>query len=888
MQRASHGIAPVAARNSVGSHHSFPIPVLLVGLLLLFAAGHAFAGVTGTVIGTLRDQSGKPIAGALVTLSAPATIDRTDMSDRGGHYAFTGIAPGTYTVTASEETFEQASSPVSVTVDKTSVIDMSLATAVQLSSSKVHVAKKSRLSPATTYTVTATNEQVSKSQPGNLYQMQGDLFAQPGVTTNSYGVSHIRGAQGNQIGYDIDGVPVNDPQTNYFATNFTGNPIMIGMKSLDLVNGGADASYGDATGSFLNELTMSGRDFATDTKDFGGTLEATLGPDHGWDYRGTSDQFGGIIDNGKIDYYIGGDAFANYYPGNTGIQSVPSANADVAKVGADLGHGTTITTFYSHGFEQYDMVPDPEPLSSPDLKFDPNAGTAINTGTYQQDHEDLSYNMEYLNITQSFSPKTFLSYRLSHIYNDLTVNEASTYGYWETHHSDQVGHQLDLTAQATPTYQIRAGLWYLPSTTYYRSVSGIYDTVANLGNYGEPWGYTDYGNKIKPTQTVFYLANRLQPAGSHLTFDFGERFSQENLQMQVFPSYTDKAADPRAGLTYVAGHGATLRASYAQNSQYPVLPFVERLFPEDGFAVPTASDPGSQLTNLQYSYQQYNRLGADHSRGTDIGYDQVIRTKVGEVDSSVTYYRRRNFDLIESNQSSFYSYPVGYVNGGTGHTSGVEVKLSKLPRNVTDWHGWLSYTNQVDRANVSDDTGFDPSYLYVGATGTSLAPLRGEYPTDYDQRHTIGAVATKRIARWVETSVVYDGGSGFPFINGGYAGIDAQHSSEYLSATPLNEVPIVLPNGSLQPASPFVGSSGWHHKVSLNTNFPLTGSTSLFLNIDNVFDHQTVTNYGNYNPLTYATYYLPPTPSFPEGKIIYESVTQLPPIFVSFGIREKF
>jgi hypothetical protein len=55
---------------------------------------------TGTISGTVMDKSGDELQGARVTLMGPSPADtRTIMSDRDGHFAFTGLPPGTYGIT---------------------------------------------------------------------------------------------------------------------------------------------------------------------------------------------------------------------------------------------------------------------------------------------------------------------------------------------------------------------------------------------------------------------------------------------------------------------------------------------------------------------------------------------------------------------------------------------------------------------------------------------------------------------------------------------------------------------------------------------------------------------------------------------------------------------
>ena len=210
----------------------------------------------------------------------------------------------------------------------------------------------------------------------------------------------------------------------------------------------------------------------------------------------------------------------------------------------------------------------------------------------------------------------------------------------------------------------------------------------------------------------------------------------------------------------------------------------------------------------------------------------------------------------------------------------------------------MSYTNQIARATSSNfDTGYVP---YFANAFISEGPLLGlndaqfralnnkQYSTSYDQRHTVGVVINKRINKFIEESAFLDAGSGFPFQNLGGGGSDPQHAQNAVGAATFNEVPILLPDQrTLQPLNPVIGRSGWHYKITLNTNFNVTPSTTLFMNVDNIFDRKTVVNYSTATQAG-TPYQLPPTAEYPQGKIYYGPSTIITPIFFTFGFRHKF
>ena len=76
--------------------------VVLLRLLIiaLAAAVPARAQDTGTISGSVVDQSGQVLPGASVSLIDEATsIARTIVSNERGDFAFRAVQPGTYTVT---------------------------------------------------------------------------------------------------------------------------------------------------------------------------------------------------------------------------------------------------------------------------------------------------------------------------------------------------------------------------------------------------------------------------------------------------------------------------------------------------------------------------------------------------------------------------------------------------------------------------------------------------------------------------------------------------------------------------------------------------------------------------------------------------------------------
>src|SRR5580700_3689235 len=83
------------------------LPCLVPALWMMFIPGLASAqsaeaqGSTPSAIqGTVKDDSGSAVAGAIVTLETSATTGhRTAITDQAGSFGFLAVEPGNYTIT---------------------------------------------------------------------------------------------------------------------------------------------------------------------------------------------------------------------------------------------------------------------------------------------------------------------------------------------------------------------------------------------------------------------------------------------------------------------------------------------------------------------------------------------------------------------------------------------------------------------------------------------------------------------------------------------------------------------------------------------------------------------------------------------------------------------
>lgn len=182
--------------------------------------GQASAGITGTV----TDASGAVIPNAKVTVTNEATsVSEHTVSNSAGSYAFRGLTPGSYTVTAEAEGFKKSiQTGVIVEVSKTDTIPVTLATGatsetVQVTASEIAL---NTTQPELGSTIEPTVVQALPVEvSGRGRQVDQLQLLAPGTTGSTF--SH-RVSGGVDFEQEIlyNGIPAPQPETEGYTTNF--------------------------------------------------------------------------------------------------------------------------------------------------------------------------------------------------------------------------------------------------------------------------------------------------------------------------------------------------------------------------------------------------------------------------------------------------------------------------------------------------------------------------------------------------------------------------------------------------------------------------------------------------------------------------------------------
>jgi hypothetical protein len=274
------------------------------------------AGTTGTLTGTVIDSATKqPLVGAKLTATSPSQI-ATATTDSKGHFELLDIAPDTYTLTVTYTGYDASSLPgVSVFADNTRdiVID---AQKTQKTIAIVKSKPASSLVKAGTtsdvYSVDSTTQaKVAVAGGGsNLDSAFSALATVPGVVVEPGQSGYIgagpslsiRGGDYDQIGYEIDGIPVNRAFDNYPS----GPTSSLGQQELQAYTGAPPAdSQSDGISGYINQVIKTGT-----LPGFESVTAAIGGPAY---YHKIAVEIGGASADRRFSYYAGIGGYNQQY-----------------------------------------------------------------------------------------------------------------------------------------------------------------------------------------------------------------------------------------------------------------------------------------------------------------------------------------------------------------------------------------------------------------------------------------------------------------------------------------------------------------------------------------------------------------------------------------------
>lgn len=279
--------------------------VALGASLFFVVVGIAWGGTTGAIVGRVTDAATHgPLANVRVNAVSPSQNASTT-TDAAGSFRFISLAPDTYVVSVEGQRYDSVSiAGVTVQADQS----RSLPVALTRSLSTIGQVRARRASdlikPGTTsdvYSINAAGAEAAQALggPGGLNSAYSAIASVPGVTVQQgqqgwYQTVSIRGGDIDQVGYELDGIPVNRVYDNAPQTMLSN----VGQQELQVYTGGTPASA-DASGiaGYINQVVRTGTypGFAKVDVGLGGTAY----------YHKLSAEFGGATSNRLFSYYVG-------------------------------------------------------------------------------------------------------------------------------------------------------------------------------------------------------------------------------------------------------------------------------------------------------------------------------------------------------------------------------------------------------------------------------------------------------------------------------------------------------------------------------------------------------------------------------------------------------
>jgi hypothetical protein len=277
---------------------------------------------TGSISGTVTDESGGVVPGVTITVKNPETgLERAEVTDADGRYRVLNLAPGNYTVTAQLSGFAPVTREnLTVAISKDVLADMQIKVGGLTEQVTVQGETSGVSLGTTTVGGVVTTQQIAEL-PLNGRSFTQLATLQPGVIvsratardfTGGFGSTQlaIGGARPEQTGYLMDGTNIADI-SDKAPSSLSG--VLLGVDTVQefsVQTHGYSAEFGRAAGGIMSAVTKSGtnrirgsvfefhRDDSLDSRNF--FAEGEL-PDFQRDQYGGS--VGGPIFKNKLFFF---------------------------------------------------------------------------------------------------------------------------------------------------------------------------------------------------------------------------------------------------------------------------------------------------------------------------------------------------------------------------------------------------------------------------------------------------------------------------------------------------------------------------------------------------------------------------------------------------------
>lgn len=223
--------------------------LLLLGIL---TASLALGGSTGKISGRVTDartKDGIPGVNVVVTSTTLGAVTNVE-----GRYVILNVPPGVYSLTASLIGYKKAQiNEVRVSVDFTTPLNIGLEEgsveldAVVVQGERTPLVRKDLTNPV----ASISTEAIRELPVTEISQVVG---LQAGITVDNDGSIHVRGGEGNEIAYTLNGININNPYGNARSVGVATNAV----QEVSVSSGTFNAEYGSALSGVVNYVTKDG------------------------------------------------------------------------------------------------------------------------------------------------------------------------------------------------------------------------------------------------------------------------------------------------------------------------------------------------------------------------------------------------------------------------------------------------------------------------------------------------------------------------------------------------------------------------------------------------------------------------------------------------------
>lgn len=405
---ASHGLASRRYQISSG------VLIIVLALGILAPAVARAQGLTGVLVGTVKDQQGAAVPNATVRLSSPALIGGTVtvLTDANGRLRFPVLPPGTYAIDVELSGFapwheEDVVIGASTTLERTVVLKVQ-----GIAQSVVVEGAGSRIEARSSGFESRFGQEYLRAIPTRRFSMFDSIRAAPGIspTSPSSGTNNTVsafGSGGNENLFMIDGTNFTCPCAGVSRAE----PSVDVIQEVQVQSVGVSAEYGNIQGTVFNVVTKQGGNrFQYDASYYGQPSTLTSQPvtrpvagrssPSGYErirYRDFTTDLGGPVVRERVWFFAGYQYLRDYdsQPGaDPALPRKYEQNKGFGKINWKLKPGTQLMQSVHH---EHWVNPDrPTAVTPFEATLRPNASiTAVTFG----------------DLTHTWSPRTLVNAR---------------------------------------------------------------------------------------------------------------------------------------------------------------------------------------------------------------------------------------------------------------------------------------------------------------------------------------------------------------------------------------------------------------------------------------------------------------------------------------------